>query len=70
MVESKETAILGQLQGAVDALGTQMKGVLLLLDKVIDTDVPVLIQGESGTGKELIARAIHYNGPRRAKAFV
>ena len=27
MVESKETAILGQLQGAVDALGTQMKGV-------------------------------------------
>jgi DNA-binding NtrC family response regulator len=30
----------------------------------------VLIQGESGTGKELIARAIHYNGPRAAKAFV
>jgi transcriptional regulator with PAS, ATPase and Fis domain len=30
----------------------------------------VLIQGESGTGKELIARAIHYHGPRAKKTFV
>lgn len=30
----------------------------------------VLIYGESGTGKELIAKAIHYNGPRRAHRFV
>ncbi|MDI6803958.1 MAG: sigma-54 dependent transcriptional regulator [Bacteroidota bacterium] len=30
----------------------------------------VIIYGNSGTGKELIARAIHYNGPRSAKPFV
>jgi two-component system response regulator AtoC len=45
-------------------------GVLATLDRVIDTELPVLITGESGTGKELVARAIHENGPRRGRAFV
>jgi len=30
----------------------------------------VLIHGENGTGKELIAKALHFNGPRKQKQFV
>ncbi|MFH1229930.1 MAG: sigma 54-interacting transcriptional regulator, partial [Planctomycetota bacterium] len=33
-------------------------------------DYPVVIQGETGTGKELVAKAIHYNGPRKDKPFI
>ncbi len=47
-----------------------MREVFKLLDKVIESEVPVLIGGESGTGKELIARAIHFNGPRKGATFV
>jgi len=48
----------------------KMIRVIDVLEKVIPTQVAVLIHGETGTGKELIARAIHMNGPRREKNFV
>ena len=33
-------------------------------------DLTALIRGESGVGKELVARAIHFNSPRREQPFV
>ena len=48
-----------------------MQEVFRAVEKVIDSDVTVLIQGESGTGKELIARAIHNQSKNRSdKPFV
>jgi len=41
-----------------------------LIDKVAQAKASVLITGPSGTGKELIAKAIHYESPRKAKPFI
>ena len=46
-----------------------LQDVYDLMRKVIPTDTTVYISGETGTGKELIARAIHFNGPRKDKIF-
>ncbi|MFQ5649621.1 MAG: sigma-54-dependent transcriptional regulator [bacterium] len=48
----------------------KMREVFACLERVVDTDVTVSIRGESGTGKELLARAIHFSGPRKNKPFV
>ncbi len=47
-----------------------MQRVFDLILKVAPSNLAVLIQGESGTGKELVARAIHFHGPRRKCAFI
>ena len=44
--------------------------VLGLIQRLAKVTTPVLIQGESGTGKELVARALHFNSPRKSQPFV
>jgi transcriptional regulator with PAS, ATPase and Fis domain len=40
------------------------------MEKVAETDATVLLTGETGTGKDVIAKTIHYVGPRKSKRFV
>jgi len=47
-----------------------MKEVISFARKVADSVATVLISGESGTGKEVVARAIHFAGPRSVEPFV
>jgi two-component system, NtrC family, response regulator PilR len=47
-----------------------MESVRGLVRKVASSKSTVLITGESGTGKELVARAIHFAGPRASKPFL
>jgi DNA-binding NtrC family response regulator len=47
-----------------------MRNVIDQVRTVAATDASVLLAGESGTGKELVARTIHWNGPRRDGPFL
>jgi two-component system response regulator AtoC len=54
----------------VPSSSAEMKDIERVIEKVTDSDVPVLLLGETGTGKEVIARTIHYAGAYRDRPFV
>ncbi len=47
-----------------------MRRVFGVLDRLAQTDVPVVLFGETGTGKDVLARALHASSSRAAKPFV
>jgi DNA-binding NtrC family response regulator len=66
-----QDALFGKfkMEGLVGS-SKKMQEVIEVARKVTPTAVTVLVYGESGTGKELIAKAIHYNSPRRTSPFI
>jgi DNA-binding NtrC family response regulator len=56
--------------GGIVGVSEKMQDVFKLVERSIPVPSTVLIQGESGTGKELIARSIHFTGPRKKNPFV
>jgi two-component system, NtrC family, response regulator AtoC len=47
-----------------------MQNIYHLIELISQKNSTVLIEGETGTGKELIARALHYNSPRKDQPLV
>jgi len=56
--------------GSIVGSSSAMTELVALLERIIDSDYPVLIRGESGTGKDLVASAIHFNSRRASSAYV
>ena len=56
--------------GGLIGVSAKMQRVYKMIEKVSQHRYSVLILGESGTGKELVARSIHFSGPRQHKPFV
>ena len=54
---------------SVISVSPAMKKLFSLLNRVIDTDITILICGESGTGKGLLADAVHFNSNRSLFPF-
>jgi len=83
---AREIAEKTELRGRVEQLQSQleerfglhnligrspaMQRLYDLIERVSSTECNVVITGESGTGKELVARAIHFTGPRAETPFV
>ncbi|HYD41184.1 MAG TPA: sigma-54 dependent transcriptional regulator [Anaeromyxobacter sp.] len=57
-------------EGGMPILSGAMVRVRDLVERIADTDVPVLLVGESGVGKDVIARRIHQRSRRAARPFV
>ncbi len=55
--------------GGIIGLSAKMERVYKMIEKVSQHDYPILLLGESGTGKELVARCVHYSGPRKDRPF-
>src|SRR2546422_7994189 len=55
--------------GGLIGVSMKMQRVYKMIEKVSQHEYPVLVLGESGTGKELVARSIHFSGPRKDRPF-
>lgn len=69
-LRARETADTHYKLGNIIGVSGAMQKVFHLIAKVAGTGSTVLITGESGTGKELIAKAIHYNSPRKDQPLI
>jgi DNA-binding NtrC family response regulator len=66
----KEALIKESAPGEIVFASRKFRDVYELTLQVAASEANIVIEGESGTGKELIARAVHYNSPRRERRFL
>ena len=59
-----------QLDAMLVGTSAEMQKLRRLIVTLARNGHPVLIEGESGTGKEVVARAIHFCGPRQSSPFI
>ena len=62
-----------RMTGSVDGIvggSSEIRKMCALVRQAANTDVGVLVKGESGAGKEVVARALHFEGPRRNGPYV
>jgi transcriptional regulator with GAF, ATPase, and Fis domain len=56
--------------GRIHGASPEMKKLYPTMEKLAQSEVPVILEGETGTGKELLAEALHEASPRASGPFV
>lgn len=69
-VLEKEVQKKYDFQSTIIGNSPAILNIFQLIEKAISANITVTVTGETGTGKEVIAKAIHYNSPRKNKPFV
>ncbi len=54
----------------LDTGDEKMHQVITIVKKVIEKEIPILIEGETGTGKEMLAKGIHQASVRHSNPFI
>jgi DNA-binding NtrC family response regulator len=67
---SRVVAVDNEAMPYVVGESARMREIYTIIRKAAPWDANVCIEGENGTGKELVARAVHFSGPRRDHPFV
>lgn len=58
------------VRGCIVGTTPAMREIFSIVAAVSRNKSTVFVQGESGTGKELVAKAIHFQGPKADKPFI
>ncbi len=66
----KEELKHDHLFASIIGKSSKMQSVFDIMQRLVNSSIPVLIHGETGTGKELVSRALHYNSERKDARFV
>lgn len=69
-VLEKEVQKKYDFQTSIIGSSPSILNIFQLIEKATNVNITVTITGETGTGKEVVAKAIHYNSPRKNKPFV
>lgn len=69
-VQLRELVTVSASMGNIIGESPAMQRVFDVVRRAIPITSTVLILGESGTGKELVARHIHFEGPRSKRPFI
>lgn len=65
LIRSKEYQLQLGLESVLIGNSQAVQKLKQAIVRVARSDATVLIRGESGVGKELVARAVHFNSPRK-----